>query len=69
MEVRDLHGKASSPTQLGAAVQIDVIEVYLEVVDGARTRKTKAKARAFFREPAGVDIAIERRVDLDETQI
>lgn len=70
MEVRDLHGKASSPTQLGAAVQIDVIEVYLEVVDGARTtRKTKTKARAFFREPAGVDIAIERRVDVDETQI
>jgi hypothetical protein len=47
MEVRDLHGKASSPTRLGAAAQIDVIEDYLEVVDGARTRKTKTKAREF----------------------
>jgi hypothetical protein len=44
MEVRDLHGKASSPTRLGAAAQIDVIEDYREVVDGACTRKTKTKA-------------------------
>lgn len=47
MEVHDLHGKASSPTRLGAAVQIDVIENY-QMVDGARTKKTKTKALEFF---------------------
>jgi hypothetical protein len=47
MEVRDLHGKASSPTRPGAAVQIDVIENYLEMVDGVRTRKTRTRAREF----------------------
>lgn len=33
---------------MGAAVQINVIENYREMVDGARTKKTKTKARELF---------------------